>query len=274
MRTLKWQEISAEPKSEGGKTLLAGPNAARVKFFESLVQAAQWDGILEKCEAAFTEPGFLYWLDLQYFACRALRGKAGAYSACATVIEQELLALIERVPGLVALQFKEGAPFASVETQEWLTRLQQNSGAGAPVAKATSSAITAQSLQADLEQAQQLLADNKFEDAIALLQSGLDYGTVRERAERKLAIAKLCSVQKHGHVAERILEELCAMVGSTSLDQWAPEFSLEIFSLRSKNLVALIRTNEVTDKIIAQKNLDSCLAKLSQISPLHAIRIK
>jgi len=274
LRTLRWQELTAEPKAEAGKTLLAPPNPARAKFFEGLVQTSNWDGILEKSEIAFTEPGLHFWFDLQYALCKALRGKAGAYTACAEAVEYELVKLLLRVPTLASLQYKDGTPFASPITQEWFEEIKAAQGSGGNATKAVSKAVSSVSLQEDLEKATQLAATQKLDEAVSLLQSGIEFGSLRERSERKMAIARLCSLHKQPLVAEHLFEDLCSLAEAKSLDQWVPDFVSELLDLRIKNLSVLMRNSEFGDKAHFQHSHEKTLAWLARISPAHAVRIK
>lgn len=273
LRLLKWQELTAEPKSEGGKTLIAGPNPARVKFFEGLAQSSDWDGILAKSEQALTEPGFHFWFDLQFMVCKALRGKGGAYIACAEAVELELSKLLQRVPNLASLSYKDGTAFASPLTLEWLEGLQ-GAGSGSGGGKSQSKAIVSVSLQEDFEKATQLALAQKMEEAVELLQSGMEFGNLREKTERRLSIAKLCAVHKALPVAEHILSDLCALIQSKGLDEWVPDFVAEILDLRIRNLNQLLRSADANEKQVWTEKADYCWNWLCKVSPTHAVRIK
>jgi type VI secretion system protein VasJ len=130
LRTCRWQELTALPKNEGGKTAFAAPNPARVSFLEGQFAQKSWGTILEKSETIFTEPGLHLWFDLQHWVVEALAGRG--QEPCAQAVREELRGLLKRVPGLPDLKFADGSPVASVQTRDWLDQIAREGGPGDP----------------------------------------------------------------------------------------------------------------------------------------------
>jgi type VI secretion system protein VasJ len=201
--------------------------------------------------------------------CQALRGKGSAFLFCAEAIENELMNLLQRAPSLTELQFKDGTPFANSATRDWIQQFKQ--AVGVPNSEPLKShAMTKTSLQEDWDQAAQLALAKQFASALALLQSGLDHGKFHERCERKLAIARLCSMHKYHHIAEPILSELCTTIKSQELEQWAPDFAVEVLRVRLQNLSALLRSGKTGHSDLPQRALH-VQEWLARCSPSHAI---
>jgi len=273
LRMLRWQGVIAKPKLENGCTLLAAPNRARVQYFAGLVDAMNWDELLAKSETAFTEVGLQFWFDLQYWVCLALHGKAGDYVLCAKVIEYEITQLLERVPDLAALMFKDNTPFANPETLAWISRLKSAINSTEKTSASETKTNNTSQLSADLQQAEKLVAAHKLDEAMALLESGLVGCPLREQWERKIAIARLCSLHKQALVAEHILADLCAASQAMPLEQWVPAFMVDLLELRVKNLNALNRSKEFSDKAETLLTLRNTYAWLAKLSPRIAANI-
>ncbi len=236
LRMVRWQDLTAAPRAEGGMTKLPPPNPQRRAWFESQVQQRAWGQILEKCEAAFTEPGLHFWIDLQSYAFQALQGK-GADSV-AEAVRSELKALLTRVPQLADLKYADGTPFASVSTKAWIDEILVE-GRGAA---ATSSAAREETLESDLESARALLAAGEAGQALALLEAGLPYGSGRSRSQRKLELARLALQAGKVRAALALAAELSAMAGRMDLACWEPELSAAIAEVHLKALCAAIDT--------------------------------
>ncbi|HQF54741.1 MAG TPA: type VI secretion system protein TssA [Fibrobacteria bacterium] len=238
LRISRWQEVSVAPKNDKGVSVFNPPNPQRAAFLDSQFQQKSWATILEKSEPAFTEPGFHFWFDLQFWAVQALQGKG--LEACAEAIRQELRGLLKRVPQLAEMKFSDGSPFANGQTRAWMEEiLQQGSGGGSR----QSAAAREDTLDADLSAAKELASSGSVADAIDILQAGLIYGDRRSRTIRQLEIARLAL--QHGKIraALAVSTEIAERSECMSLSAWEPQLARSISEIHIKALTAAIEGN-------------------------------
>lgn len=129
-RVACWSSVCALPETdaENGRTRIAAPSASIVGAAKNI------DGDGEPVAAVrFAEAhaqAFPLWLDLQRIAARALARAGGDGTDARREVETAVRALLARLPGLDALTFADGTPFADDATRAWLGEL------GAPVVAA------------------------------------------------------------------------------------------------------------------------------------------
>ncbi|MCB9495710.1 MAG: type VI secretion system protein TssA [Fibrobacteria bacterium] len=234
LRMVRWQELTAAPRNEGGKTSLPPPNAQRRAWLEAQYQQRNWKGILEVCETAFTEPGLHLWLDLQFFAISAFEGKG--LDSIAQVLKGELKALLGRIPTLPDLKYNDGTPFSSPMAKAWLDDLSKADRGGSQ----QSSAVREDTLHDDVQQAKELAAQGSVAEAVELLESGLAFGHGRSRAMRALEIAKLCLQNGKVRTARVVASDLYEKSQQMGLPAWEPSLAAEISDLHLKTISAAI----------------------------------
>lgn len=267
LRACRWQEVSATPRNTQGITSFAAPNPLRASSFESQSLQAAWSDILARSEAAFTEPGLQYWLDLQFYVLQALDGKGAG--PCAEAVRSELKLLLARVPQLVDLKFSDGTPFANPRTAAWLEELcRQDAG---PVAR--SAAVKEPSLDEDMEHASSLAASGKITEALGLLQEGLPYGSLRDRTLRQLAIARLALLHGKVRLALVLGGELAKRAARMELNEWEPNLASEIAEHQMKALGAAIDA-KIGDLARWQKDREELAARMASTDPSLFSRIE
>ncbi|MGL1933397.1 MAG: type VI secretion system protein TssA [Fibrobacterales bacterium] len=274
LRMVKWQELQSEPKAEAGKTLFAPPIAQRVSFYQNLVQQQNWDGVIEKSETVFTEPGLHFWFDLQHYVCQALTAKGGTYAQCATAIKTELVGLLSRVPTLKDLKYKDDTPFASSQTKEWLDEIASEVGGGSSTPSQVSTKKSAD-LETDMVTAEEMLGKGKFEDALFLIQSGCAYGSLKEVCERKTVMARMCYQNNQHFIADSLLSELDEEIQKRSLVEWDSDFCIEVWTQHIKVLSTIteMSTVDVADKEAIKIRLRNTYKRLSNVNPLSATKL-
>lgn len=234
LRVCRWQELTALPKNDGGKTLFAPPNPARVSFLEGQFAQKSWGAILEKSETIFTEPGLHLWLDLQFWVVEALAGRG--QEPCADAIRSELRGLLKRAPGVVDLKFNDGSPMAGAQTRDWLEGLGRE-GSGGPV---RSAAAREDTLETDLQEARELASAGRVPDALDLLQAGLLYGDLRARTIRQLEIARTALLGGKIRPALSVSTEIADRAARMGLEAWEPALGREILEIHLKALNAAL----------------------------------
>jgi type VI secretion system protein VasJ len=244
LRICRWQELTALPKNDGGKTLFAPPNPARVSFLEGQFAQKSWGAILEKSETIFTEPGFHLWLDLQFWVVESLVGRG--QEPCAEAIRNELRGLLKRVPGLADLKFNDGTSVASVQTRDWLEQIGRESSGG----PARSAAAREDTLETDLQQARELASSGRVADALELLQAGLLYGDLRARTVRQLEIARTALLGGKIRPALSVSTEIAGRAARMDLGAWEPALDREIMEIHLKALNAALEAGIGTQDVL------------------------
>jgi type VI secretion system protein VasJ len=273
MRIIKWREIIKMPNAPEGKLKIPGPNPQMAAHYAQLIQEQNWQGMLAKGEDAFTRPGFHFWFDLQYYMYKAMEGLGGSYAACGEAILEELLSLVERVPGLVNLQYQDGTPFANAVTGDWIQeKASERKAGGGPGGGGPQDP----KLQEDKKAALELAGKGKIEEALALLEKGNSGFSAKTSAERKLVMANLCFQSKNAIIAEGILDGLMARIEAGSLADWDTGFCITVYELGIKTCRSLAEQKSLPEE---EKNrylmkARDCFKKLSKIDPVRAVGMK
>ena len=115
-RTSIWLPVCELPPSIDGRTELPPPAGEVRGAIESAMTGRDYAGALAKCEDAATDS--LFWLDAHRITAEALVSMG--YESAARAVRAETGALLDRLPGLGDLNFKDGTPFADPATRQWL----------------------------------------------------------------------------------------------------------------------------------------------------------
>jgi type VI secretion system protein VasJ len=119
LRAVMWDSL---PPSTNGKTRLPAPSKGTQSSLKNLLDAKDWEGLIDWCESKFIELGPCFWLDLQRFLCVALEGLGADYEAVRQAALQETAMFVTRFPKVTELTYDDGTPFADNETKDWLSK--------------------------------------------------------------------------------------------------------------------------------------------------------
>lgn len=232
-RALLWSGIDSLPTHDAqGITGLRGLPADRLTFFQERQAAGDATTLLGELEISLARAPF--WLDGQRLAWECLTSLA-AETSCRE-IEWPLILLLERLPGLEALAFHDGQPFADAQTRLWLAGLASRT-APQPAVLASESSQEAWTIA--LADALAELRGRGLKHAVRLLQQGRR----NAQGERQRLLWDLASVQlllqaRQFELAHCQLAELDAEHGAL-LARWEPHLALEILQARRQCLEAL-----------------------------------
>lgn len=221
-RSLRWSGLT-EPPAEQGRTRLPAPRAEARRGLEAAAQQGQHEEVLRLGEGLFMDQGGHLWLELQWLEYEAAR--ALGRQPVAALIAAETAALLQRLPGLAALSFEDGTPFAGPRMQAWLEELQPTSEAASGAGQGQPS----EALAALRDEARQKAAEAGLPAALELLQQA----PARDAAERlqlRLWMAALCLQQNRADLAAPLLEE--PGVEPAELGAWQPGLGFELARLR------------------------------------------
>ena len=127
-RAISWSEIEELPavidkNNAEQKTHLPKPNNLDLfkENYKKLTDKENWSEIIQECEQRLYVDKF--WLDLNYFTAHALEKLGKDYKNALNAVCMETSAFVNRIKGLIDLQYKDGTSFADVETKKWLKSL-------------------------------------------------------------------------------------------------------------------------------------------------------
>lgn len=198
-------------------------------------------------------------------------GKAGApWDKWTAIIRQDLMLLLERLPGLESLAWNDGTPFADEVTRSWITRqvLPQEEGnwlSRTPTAPAEEPGNDVLALEPEAL----ALADREGVDAaLGWLQSRAGIVTARQRLLLRLLMARIAEQYGKSEMALLLLEELHGAAQGLTLTQWEPELIFEVTARQLKLL--RLRAHRYTDKAHLARKMENLLAALVAMDPARA----
>ena len=104
-------------------TQIEPPNQIMQGNIKKWFETSDWDTLIPRIEINFlkADSAFIYWLDVQRFIAKALVQKGGNYTFAADEIKRQLAQLINRIPEIHKLKFKDKqTPLADDETIRWI----------------------------------------------------------------------------------------------------------------------------------------------------------
>src|SRR5262249_40737045 len=234
-RQAEFLVLERVPPATDGKTLVAPPTDLKGRI-ESLVGLSKWDVLIDTAEGAMRGDA-LFWLDLHWHVVQALRALGASYDDARKAVAQEIGHLLQRLPGLETLKFRDDTPFAEPRTQSWIDAECRVSG-GAPAAQArplvapegTSRDVLAE-IETELAAAQTLAGDGAAGATEALAHLAQKTRTTDSRREKflwRLAQARLLSAIDRHDIARAQLELLDEELARLPVAEWDLAVTVEV----------------------------------------------
>lgn len=213
-----WGRIEKLPPADNQVTALPAPQEEGLAACRSLLSA----GRPAEAAAAVARllPACPLCLDAQHLLFTALT--ACGRPADAALVQREARALAARLPGLTALKFADGQPFADAGTRQWL--------------HAEESAPAAERVPAANDETESLRAGAREAAAGGNLAAALDTledarRRLGERSARAFPLrmeqTRLLALAGHAQAAVPLAEELEHSLEARNLADWQPELCLE-----------------------------------------------
>jgi len=216
-RLARWGELEVEPPSRDRRSELRGPASEEITALRQLAESASWHPLLAASEDAFwAQP---LWLDLQRWSHLALESLGSDHRQAALGIEEDVRALLQRLPGLARLCFDDGTPFADPATEHWIEEKIRPRSTPAP----QPAAVGAESdpLEAALRGARAQAQSGDVAGAIRALECAIaTRPSPRARFHGRLELAVLCAELGRDRIALALLEELDAHLQRHALETW------------------------------------------------------
>jgi type VI secretion system protein VasJ len=165
------------------------------------------------------------WLDANYLTFLALGRGGPSFRAAADTVRAETLALVQRLPRLLDLEFSDEVPLASPDTRDWLqSELAKLAGAEPATVSRSSAPAKEDELAAAERTAGELAAQGQLEESFKVLDDGIrDAPSGRERFRWRLAAGRLAAKNGRVDLAVSVLSGLHREARELRLDMWEPE---------------------------------------------------
>ena len=107
-RQLQWGKIFRPPETDG-VTQIEAPNSIMQANIKKWFETSDWDLLIPRVEMNFlkADSAFPYWLDVHRFVTKALEQKGGNYTIAAEEVKRQLAQLLNRIPDIYKLKFKD-----------------------------------------------------------------------------------------------------------------------------------------------------------------------
>ncbi|WP_442855104.1 type VI secretion system protein TssA [Burkholderia sp. ABCPW 14] len=271
-----WSNVRALPDTEvdGGRTRIPAPNAQVVDVAKGIdVHGEPADAIRFAEEHA---QAFPLWLDLQRIAACSLARAGGDCADALHEVETAVRALLGRLPGLDALKFADGTPFADDATRAWLAGLSAPIGA-ADTASPSSSPMTeepdrarsdAHEACADdaVDRARALAANGQLDRALHAIQAAIDRAPSAEcRLKARIRLCEFVRDHWAHEIPEAFARGVIEPIRRHDLLAWNPGLALDGLSAA----YALLIRRRDRDSVHVQGVLDD----IASVDAARAMRL-
>ncbi|HEY1845463.1 MAG TPA: type VI secretion system protein TssA [Buttiauxella sp.] len=269
MKSVRWDTLTELPPLDAsGRTRLVPPKPDHRAHLKRLYLQQSWSELLEQSDSLLAQGVNHLWLDVQWYTWQALV-KLDSDTVRADIICNDLKGLLLRLPGLEALAFNDGTPFADEVTLSWIgEKVQDDMGSwkGETVAAAASSGDDVLTLEPEVL----ALADSEgIEAALNWLQARPGFTSSRNQWLMRLLMARVAEQYGKNEMALHLLGGLEAGASVLTLEQWTPELIFEVKARRLKLLRGKAGRSEA-DKTRLQPEMDALLAGLITLDPARA----
>lgn len=218
LRSSIWMQVERLPPSENGLTQLPELELDRQKFMQNQLESGAYADLLNAAESAFCDS--MFWLNAHRFVASSLDGLGHEQAKNAVV--NAVVAFVSSFPGILDLKFVSGTPFADEMTKLWIEEQMQGGGSEGNAGTGSGSVW-----QATTQSALSLAAKGKFEDGLALMQTGLlSACDDRERFMWQLSRGQFFEKTGKIQLAVPNLEHLWNQMLNRNLTEWDLSSSL------------------------------------------------
>lgn len=269
MKSIRWDTLTELPPLDAsGRTRLAPPKPDHRAHLKRLYLQQSWMELLEQADSLYAQGVNHLWLDLQWYTWQAL-AKLDADTVRADILCRGVKGLLSRLPGLEALAFNDGTPFADEVTLNWIGQQVMDDPGGWGSDTVTPAAQSDEEVLL-LEPELLALADSDgIEAAFGWLQSRPGMTSVRDRWLMRLLMARVAEQYARHDLAFHLLGELDSNAQTLTLQHWSPGLLFEVRARRLK-LLRIKASRSETDKTRIQPEMDALLSGLIGLDPARA----
>jgi type VI secretion system protein VasJ len=268
-RVAAWSTVETLPPVLDGKTRIPPPAPQVVKVLHDLRQKGDWTALAKSAERRLSQ--FIFWLDLNRFVAEALVSLGDSYQDAHDVVCSETAFLVHRLPGLDALFFSDGMPFADPNTMEWLKGI--TFGADSVINESTFKVelgltdADEDQMAETIQKAQALAKKKRFVEAVESLQEELRKSYSRKKMlQCRLALSQILMSSKQANLAAPHFEQVLEDIELYRLEEWDPDLALEVLKMVWTGF------NTLKDKAYKSKAAD-ILNRIARLDPAEALRV-
>jgi type VI secretion system protein VasJ len=220
-RAALWDSLEKLPPNKEGKTQLPKPAPDKFNKLQQLFDQGEFVAVLDQAEKSASK--MPYWFDGQRLIANSLEALGGEFLKASDSLISELKQFINRLPGIIELQYTDGTPFADEQTLLWLnTQVLAESSAGSNEQSDVISELH--------QEAQKLAASGKLSEGLQLLKSS-SAQSLRDNFRIKLASAELVAQSGQSKVAIPLLERLINESKTINALDWETDFTIKAYSI-------------------------------------------
>lgn len=270
MKSLRWDTVHQSPAQDAnGNSRLAPPRSEYRAQLKRLYLQQSWGELLDQCERMYAEGVNHFWLDLQWFLYQALSKQTTSMNQWADIVKRDLAMFLKRMPGIEALRWNDGSPFADEVTSDWIAQSVNGHDIQSWIPAPTVQ-LTADPDVLLLESEALAQADAQgVEHALSWLAARPDIHNARQHWLLRLLMARVAEQYGKSELAIHLLSELDVVAQRHELDRWEPSLNFEV----KARLLKLLRTKAQrgdSDKSLLARRMEPLLAALVAIDPVRA----
>ena len=268
-RIAVWAKVSALPPENGGKTQIPPPSGQEMTALKDLKSAGNWHLLLQTTEQKLSR--FIYWFDLGRLSAEVLLKLGPEYQKAHAAVCDETAFFLHRVPGIEALSFSDGTPFADSETRQWIKDIALGGMAAEAgeisIADTEASSQESEQMSEVMEKAKSLAREQKTMAAVSLIQSHLRQSQSERRVlSWRMALIQILIGSEFKHLAVPHIEQVVADIDRYRLEAWEPAIALNGLTLAWSGFSALT-DNRFTEQA------NQLLNRIARLDPAEAVRI-
>jgi len=280
-RQLQWGKLFRPPETEG-VTQIEAANSIITGNIKKWFETSDWDTLIPRIEINFlkADSAFPYWLDIQKYVTKALEQKGGNYILAAKEIKHQLAELLDRIPDLQKLKFKDKVtPFADDDTLRWIyddvLSSAKKSDSKEQVVMPPIMGEEYEQINFDYKQACSELPKN-IEKNIASMQKAIESDDRRKgKFLRRLNLANYCMQAKLYDLARIHLTSLSGMIDEYNLLLWEPALCTAVWqSLYQTDKELISAAHDKEEKLFLEKEQKELFTRIAKYDSIIAIKLK
>ena len=220
-RAALWDSLEKLPPNKEGKTQLPKPAPDKFNKLQQLFDQGEFVAVLDQAEKSASK--MPYWFDGQRLIANSLEALGGEFLKASNALISELKQFLNRLPGIIELQYTDGTPFADEQTSLWLKTQVL-------VEESASSSEQSDIISELQQEAQKLAASGKLSEGLHLLKSS-SAQSLRDSFRIKLASAELVAQSGQSKVAIPLLERLINESKTINALDWETDFTIKAYSI-------------------------------------------
>ena len=212
-----WGALRTLPQADNGTTMLPPPQEEEREAIAHLVASGRHQMALTACTQIWGQ--HLFWLDIHCLAATSLQALGPKHAQALAVVCQECLLFVKKLPGVEALNFGDGTPFANARTRQWLDSL----GGG------EMGTAVADPCEEAMAQARRLFANQKPAEALeALEKARMATPDMAARLRLRLEQGRFLMRANHVPAAAMVADELVEEADTLKIGLWDRDLARDI----------------------------------------------